>query len=80
MLLGVMSGHKQAAGRDGWHALACGLVETSAMTLRWPWGVIMDGSEDGCGWGRGGVSHGAHLARRKQALLHEPDAWGLPSF
>ena len=49
MLLGVMSGHKQAAGRDGWPALACGLVETSATTLRWPWGVIVDGSGDGCG-------------------------------
>ena len=80
MLLGLMSGHEQAAGGTGWHALVCGLVETSATALRRPWGVILDGSRDGCRWGRGGVSHGAHLGRRKQALLHKPDARGCHHF
>ena len=46
----VVGGHERAAGGDGCHALACGLVETSAATPRGPRGPrrsITDGGDRG---------------------------------
>lgn len=43
----VMGGHERDAGGDGCQALACGLVETSAVTPRRPQQMIMGGGDAG---------------------------------
>ena len=43
----VVGGHERAAGGDGCHAFACGLVETSAATRRGPRRAITDGGHRG---------------------------------
>lgn len=43
----VVGGHERAAGGDGCHALACGLVETSAATPPGPRREITDGGHGG---------------------------------
>lgn len=43
----LVGGHQRAAGGDGCHALACGLVETSAVTLHGPRCVITGGGDGG---------------------------------
>lgn len=68
----VVGGHERAAGGDGCHALACGLVETSAAT---PSGRALARDHGGLA-----IGHGAHLQKSSWEAAPPPRHAGLVFF